>query len=68
MNEFVLWGLPKGSSDRLDERVLTSTTDRARIDQVKKLATADGWHSYRIQTLDGTLPDFVGAITTKGTP
>jgi len=60
--ERALWALPAGESDRLHEQVLTSTTDPARIETVKALATADGWHGFRVQVLDVSLPDFVGAI------
>ena len=56
--ENVLWSTPAGETDALHECVLTSTTDKARIEKVKALASADGWHSFRVQTLDGTPPDF----------
>lgn len=61
--EYVLWGLPKGSNDRLDEKVLTSTVDKARVEKIKELATADGWHGFRIHRLDlSTPPDFTKTI------
>jgi hypothetical protein len=62
MREYVLWGTPKGETDPLHERPLTCTTDREHLATVRTLATADGWHSFRVQLLDGSLPDFVGCI------
>ena len=66
MIELILWGLPAGETDRLHEQVLiTSTTGTARIDHVKQLASKDGWHSFRVQTLDGTVPDFAATINRR---
>jgi hypothetical protein len=65
--EYVLWGLPKGSNDTLDEKVLTSTVDKARVEKIKGLAAADGWHSFRIQRLDlSKPPDFTKTIRKEG--
>ena len=59
----VLWGTPKGETDALYAKVLTETTSQARIDQVKALAGAEGWHSFTVQVLDlSTPPDFTQAI------
>ncbi len=63
MREYVLWGTPQGETDPLYEKVLTCTTDRQRVETVRKLATAEGWHSFRVQTLDGSLPDFASCVT-----
>jgi len=60
--ERALWAMPAGESDRIHEQVLTCTTDPARIEVVKAIATAAGWHGFRVQVIDGSLPDFVGAI------
>lgn len=49
--ELTLWGLPSGKTDRLFEKVLTSTTDAARVAKVRELATRDGWHSFRVTKL-----------------
>jgi hypothetical protein len=56
-----LWALPKDETDRLNECVLTEGDSR-RCDEIEKLAAADGWHGFRRQVLDGSTPDFVGAI------
>lgn len=64
--EYVLWGLPKDSTDRLDEKVLyTQAKTPADLDRVKHKASLDGWHSFRVQTLDlDAVPDF-GSITRR---
>lgn len=59
---YILWALPKGSNDRMDEKPMTSmpiTLEQVEI--VKKVATEHGWHSFRVQKDDFTAPDF-----TKG--
>lgn len=41
------WGLPKGSADRLDEKVLyTQGKSEEQIAAVKARAALDGWHSF----------------------
>lgn len=58
--EYVLWGLPKGSTDPIDEKVLyTQGKTIVDIQRIEKLAAADGWHSFRVQELDlNVVPDF----------
>jgi hypothetical protein len=65
--EYVLWGMPKGSTDRLDEKVLyTQAKTEADIERIKALASADGWHSFRVQILDlDVLPDFGKSNLTR---
>lgn len=62
--EYILWGLPKGCDDRLDEKVLyTQGKTWQQIEAVKVRAAQDGWHSFRIQTLDlDAAPDFRKAV------
>lgn len=62
MKEYTLWALPKGETDRLHERVMTSTYDKARIERIRTLAAADGWHGFRVQVIDGSIPDFAAAL------
>lgn len=60
---YVLWALPAGSNDPLDEYPLTSfpiTSEQAEI--VKKAAAKDGWHSFRLQKDDESPPDFTKAV------
>jgi uncharacterized short protein YbdD (DUF466 family) len=55
--EYVLWGLPKGETDRLHEKVLsTQAKTPAQMEDVKKRAAAAGWHSFRVQILDLSKP------------
>jgi len=61
--EIILWGLPAGETDPIHQVILaTNCRNQADIAKVKKVASADGWHSFRIQVIDGSKPDFVGAI------
>ena len=55
--EYVLWGLPKGETDRLHEKVLyTQAKTPAQMEAAKRRAAADGWHSFRVQILDLSKP------------
>lgn len=62
--EYVLWGLPAGSNDPIDEKVLsTQAKTPLQMDAVKQTALRDGWHSFRVQILDlDAKPDFTGAV------
>jgi|GEM_PF-457809 len=60
--EYVLWGLPKGSKDQIDAKVLLSNGRSMRdIEKVKKLAGRDGWHTFRVQVIDLSKPFDAGA-------
>lgn len=58
--EYILWGTPKGSNDPIDEKVLyTQGKSIEDIQKIERLASADGWHSFRVQELDlDVAPDF----------
>lgn len=57
--ELILWGIPKGETDSLYAQVLyTQAKTEADIERIKALASKDGWHSFSIQRIDGTIPDF----------
>jgi hypothetical protein len=58
VREYVLWGRPQGSDDALDERVLATAGELSDITDAENRAAADGWHSFRIQVLDGIPPKF----------
>ena len=62
MTEYLLYGLPRGETERYLEQLLTNTTDRARIEQIQNLAAADGFHSFRVATYNGESPDFTSTI------
>jgi hypothetical protein len=57
--QLILWATPANSTDAIDEKILStqcSTWDE--IERIKALAARDGWHSFRVQVIDGKLPDF----------
>ena len=62
--ELVLWGLPKGETDRLYEVVLsTQCKTMVEVEKIKSLAKKDGWHGFRIQKLNLDIaPDFVKVV------
>ena len=61
--EYVMWGLPKHSTERYDEVLLLSNaSDWKRVERCKELASKDGFHSFRIAAIDlSKAPDFTGA-------
>jgi hypothetical protein len=64
--ELVIWAKPRGSTSGLDEKIMaTNCRTQADINKVTAAASADGWHSFRVQTIDGRIPDFVGCLTTR---
>lgn len=63
MAKFILWAIPKGKSNRLHERPLTSfplTSEQAA--RVQKAASKEGWHSFRKVVDTNELPDFTAGI------
>ena len=60
---YILWAIPRGSSDRLDERPMTSfPLTSAQADKVEAVAARDGWHGFRRVEDTNAAPDFVGAV------
>ncbi len=60
--EYILWGIPRGQTDHLHAQVLyTQGKTIADVERIKKLAKADGWHSFRVQVLDTSKPWDAGA-------
>lgn len=60
-----LWAIPKGETDRLYERPLTSfALTRAQVEQVSRAASAEGWHSFRTVPDDNERPDFAEVLNT----
>jgi hypothetical protein len=63
MKETVLYGIPKGKTERYDEVLLLTNATPESIDKVKVLAAKDGFHSFRIATIDLTTPpDFTKVL------
>lgn len=61
--ETVLYGLPKGATERYMEVLLLTNATPEKIKQVKSLATRDGFHSFREAKIDlSTPPDFSKAV------
>lgn len=61
--KFTVWGLPKGQTDRLHEKILsTQSNGPEHVRRVKEAAARDGWHSFRVVRGDGKPPDFSGAV------
>ena len=55
--EIILWGIPQGETDPLYEKVLyTKGKTMADVERVKAIAARDGWHTFRVQTIDLSQP------------
>lgn len=63
--EIVLYGLPKNATERYEEVLLLTNATAELIEEVKRLATQDGFHSFRVAEIDlSTPPNF--AKTVRG--
>lgn len=63
MTETVLYGLPKGATERYEEQLLLTNATPNRIEHVKQLASRDGFHSFRVAVVDLAVPpDFTKVI------
>jgi hypothetical protein len=63
MKEILIYALPKGETERWKEDLLsTQCKTPADVEALKKRAAADGWHSFRVTTWDGSPPDFTKVI------
>ena len=63
--ETVLYGIPKGETERYMEDLLLTRATPALIEKVKALASADGFHSFRVATIDlNVAPDFRKVINS----
>jgi hypothetical protein len=63
MKELVMWGIPKGETERYAEVLLLTNGTPAKVERVKQLAAADGFHSFRVAEIDLTVrPDFGQAV------
>ena len=63
--ETVLYGIPKGETERYTEVLLLTNATPALIEKVKALASADGFHSFRVATIDlSVAPDFRKVINS----
>jgi hypothetical protein len=61
--ESVLYGIPKGETERYTEALLLTNATPEKIERVKVLAAKDGFHSFRVATIDLSIPpDFSKAV------
>jgi hypothetical protein len=61
--ETVLYGIPKGLTERYEEVLLLTKATPEKIEQVKLLAARDGFHSFRVAHVDlSVAPDFTKAV------
>lgn len=62
--EYVIWGKEAGKTGDLDDAPLYTKAES--MDEAKRvmaiLEKDHGCHSMRVQTLDGTLPDFAAGV------
>ena len=66
MRETILYGLPKGATERYEEVLLLTNGTPESIERVKVLAAKDGFHSFRVAEVDlSTPPDFIKAVTGR---
>lgn len=62
MKEYLLYGLHKDESRDYMETLLLVTKDKNQIDRVIKIASVDGWHSFRTATYNGEAPNFTNTL------
>lgn len=63
LKEVVLYGIPKGKTERYDEVLLLTNATPEKIARVKVLAAKDGFHSFRAATVDLSVPpDFTKVV------
>ena len=58
MKESVLWGHKPGQ----DEDIITDTTSPERLAAARAWAIEQGYTGLRVQLIDGSRPDFIGAL------
>ena len=60
----VLWAVKKGQP-KWKEEVIVETADPQRLMNAQTWAEDNGFDRFRVQTLDGKAPDFIGAVTGR---
>lgn len=64
--EIIIYGLPKGETRDYMEDILanfeSSANDQANIEKVKAVASAQGFHSFRVAIFNWEKPDFAKAV------
>ena len=63
VKETILYGIPKGATERYEEVLLLTNATPEKIEQVKVLASRDGFHSFRVAVVDLSVPpDFARSV------
>ncbi len=66
--ETLLYGLPQGETERYTEQLLATNRTEAQFEVIKRIASADGWHSFRIASCDlSKAPNFASTLNTQAT-
>jgi hypothetical protein len=66
MIETVLYGIPKGATERYEEVLLLTSATPEKIKKVKALAAKDGFHSFRVAKINlNHSPDFTKAVQSE---
>ncbi len=61
--EILIYGLEKGETrDYMETLLASNCTTAAQVDRVKELASAAGFHSFRVATYNGEAPNFAKAV------
>ena len=61
--EILVYGLRASSTERYQEELLaTNCRTAAHIEAVKAAAAAEGFHSFRVATYDGSAPNFAACV------
>lgn len=67
MREILIYGLSKEATQEWQEDLLACFPDSVNaqdnINKVKQVASAQGFHSFRIATYNGAAPDFFKSVT-----
>lgn len=61
--QILVYGLARGETERYTEELLAeSCRTAADVEAVKRAASADGFHSFRVTTWDGSAPNFAATV------
>ena len=61
--EILIYALERGETRRYTEHLIsTQCQTAADIEKVKAVASAEGFHSFRVATYDGAPPNFLKAL------
>ena len=56
--EYILYGLPSGETREYMESIIWVTKDSTQLENLKRISSGEGWHSFRIDTYTGKAPNF----------